>query len=919
MSTASVANPPASAHQLSYPGASPSAPQGSNGRASRLPSFVPDETPKPRPGPVVTRGGMTPRSTSIRTKFLLILLSIGLSILALVSVLAYRLSYGTIREERIGQIRLLRNTLTQQINDYYQRFRADLVTRAETDTTRSALAEFSAARQSLLRDLKQEQFVVDDAFLKKVTDANRAYLESTFRKGLQAARPDAKVPEVERWLPKDPTLSILQYVYVTVNPAPVGSKRQNYSPDEIVKNTGMDAQFRLAFVRTAFARAMGKYQPTFQNVATNVGADDLFLVDADGTVLYSVNRGFDFGTNLRNGPGQGTNFAQAFTYAWYGSQTASDANVDDRVALTDYALNEFAFDNSSAFAGAAVVNPNGTGRSGAMLYRIGTEGIDKLLSFDGRWEDIGLGKLGFAYMVGRDYVTRSEFRGLDQLTPDRKRSKINLAGQPVGETAILKTKVKQGVTEAMFEGDADKKSAGGRGEIGYVNSVGIASTGAFGLLSIPGMDAGIVITLKDHEAFATITTLRNSLQAIAGAVLVALIVISILVARSIARPINDLADAAAIIATGNNTVRAPVTTRDEVGKAAREFNAMVESRIAAQTRAEEENKALQGNIQELLMVVSDAADGDMTVRARVTDGALGNVADAFNLMVENIGDLLGSVQTAAARVNGAAGGLKGSADSLASGASTQAAQITHTVGALRQMSENLQVVSLNADGATNAANEAASAAEQGRRAVNEVVEGMERIRRSVQTGARKIKRLGERSMEISTILGTIQAISTQTDLLALNASIEAARAGEEGRGFTIVAEEVRKLSDRTGQAAKEIERLVAAMQSDTGEAVTGMETQVAEVERESTAVSGAGQELERIRHAITESAMLIGAINEASREQAVGAAAVVEFMGEVQAIASQAQAGSEQTREASAQLDGLAGELTGVVSKFKVG
>ena len=276
------------------------------------------------------------------------------------------------------------------------------------------------------------------------------------------------------------------------------------------------------------------------------------------------------------------------------------------------------------------------------------------------------------------------------------------------------------------------------------------------------------------------------------------------------------------------------------------------------------------------------------------------------------------MQTAAARVNNAAGGLKGGADTLAAGAATQAEQITQTVGALRQMSENLQAVSLNADSANAAATEAAGAAEQGRRAVGEVVEGMERIRRSVQTGARKIKRLGERSMEISTILGTIRAISTQTDLLALNASIEAARAGEEGRGFTIVAEEVRKLSDRTGQAAKEIERLVAAMQNDTGEAVSGMETQVAEVERESTAVTGAGHELERIGHAITESAMLIGAINEASREQAAGAASVVLYMGEVQAIADQAQAGSEQTRRASGELDGLAGELTRAVSKFKV-
>lgn len=929
MSIASVLTPFSSSQRLAYP-VPADAPEshGGNGALPQLTRIVLEDEPEQEvKAPIPTRMGPVPPKPqkkkqilgiSIRTKFLLILLTIGLGVLAFISVLAYRLSYGTIREERVGQVRLLRNALTRQVNEYFQRFRTDLVTRAENDTTRAALAELIAARQSLLRDLKQEQFVVDDAFMKEVSDANREYYESAFRKGLQLARPDAKLPEVDRWLTKDPVLSLLQYVYVTANPAPAGSKRQNYTPDDIAKNSEMDGQFRQAFAKTAYARTLGKYQPHFENVAANVGVDDLFLVDGDGTVLYSVNRGFDFCTNLRAGPGRGTNFAQAFTYAWYGAQTVSEANVDDRVALTDYALNEFSFDSSSAFAAAGVANPNGVGKSGTMLYRIGTDGLDKMLSFDNRWEEIGLGKMGFAYLVGRDYVIRSEYRGLDQLTPDRKRPKLNIAGQRVGDTAVLKAKVKQTGTETLFGENPATKFASGRGEISYLSSVGVASTGAFGLLSVPGMDTGIAITLKDSEAFAAVTALRNHLQAIAGTVLVALVVVSLLVARSITRPINGLADAAAVIATGNNTVRAPVISRDEVGKAAREFNAMVEARIAAQTKAEEENRMLQADIRNLLMVVSDAADGDMTVRAPVTDGALGNVADAFNLMVENIGELLGAVQSAAAKVNGAAGGLKGSSDALALGANRQVEHLDHTVGALRQMSENLQVVSLNADGANAAATEAASAADVGHRAVREVVEGMERIRQSVQTGARKIKRLGERSMEISAILGTIQAISSQTDLLALNASIEAARAGEEGRGFTIVAEEVRKLSERTALAAKEIERLVTAIQGDTGEAVTGMESQVAEVERESTAVAGAGMELERIRHAITESAMLIGAINEASREQASGAAAVVNFMGEVQTIAGQAQTGSEQTRHASADLDELANELTRAVGHFKV-
>jgi methyl-accepting chemotaxis protein len=321
----------------------------------------------------------------------------------------------------------------------------------------------------------------------------------------------------------------------------------------------------------------------------------------------------------------------------------------------------------------------------------------------------------------------------------------------------------------------------------------------------------------------------------------------------------------------------------------------------------------------MLEVVSEAADGDMTVRARVTEGALGNVADAFNLMLENIGETLQRVQHATTRVNEAAMNFQDASEQMAKGAAEQATQIGFTTLAMNQITSNLKVVSLNAESANAAADEARKAAEVGDAAVREVVSGMERIRRAVQAGARKIKRLGERSMEISSILGTIQSISAQTDMLALNASIEASRAGEEGRGFSIVAEEVRKLAERTQAAAREIEALVSTIQSDTNEAVITMDEQTAEVEREARVVSSAGTELERIRHSITESAMLISAMNTAAKEQAEGAGHVLDAMTVVQTIAEQAEGNSRRNREDSAGLTVLADDLFRSVAQFKVG
>ncbi|MCX6951206.1 MAG: HAMP domain-containing methyl-accepting chemotaxis protein [Verrucomicrobia bacterium] len=371
------------------------------------------------------------------------------------------------------------------------------------------------------------------------------------------------------------------------------------------------------------------------------------------------------------------------------------------------------------------------------------------------------------------------------------------------------------------------------------------------------------------------------------------------------------------MAGGDNAARMEVKSDDEIGALGDAFNQMLDARIKAKEDTEDYKK-LQEGIQILLQVTADASDGDFTVRAPVTDGALGNVSDAVNLMLENVGGLIKNVQESAKSVAKSALEIEAASEQLATGANTQNSEIVNTSSAVQEMAANTESVSTNAVAANEAAGRARRAAEEGAKAVQDVIVGMELIRENVQAGAKKIKRLGERSMEISTIVNTINQISAQTDMLALNAAIEAARAGEHGRGFTVVAEEVRKLAERAAAATQEIEKLVASIQAETNESVTSMEQQTSQVESGSKTVAGAGTSLEHIQVASAQSAELINEISLAAKQQVRGANGVVTAMQTVSEIAKQAQNGAVQTKRSTGALVKLANELLGSAAKFKV-
>ena len=348
------------------------------------------------------------------------------------------------------------------------------------------------------------------------------------------------------------------------------------------------------------------------------------------------------------------------------------------------------------------------------------------------------------------------------------------------------------------------------------------------------------------------------------------------------------------------------------------FNGFTSSVKSQQRRIEEENERLQADILGLLEVVSQAADGDLTARAAVGEGTLGNVADAFNQMMESWQELMTAVRTQLERTTHGVQELGQTSATMARGASDQARAVAEAAAAVQRIRAEIGQVSTDAETAAGAAKRTQDSAQQGARSVQDVVRGMESLRTLVQAGAKKIKTLGDRSMEITSIVGTIAKISEQTNMLALNAAIEAARAGEQGRGFSVVADEVRKLAERTAAATQEIDRLVRTIQAETNESVGAIERQTQVVEDEGRAVLTAGSELVRIESASNESATLAGGIVAVSRTNLNDAATVVGTMDGISGIARETERRAQESLRLSQGLGQAADQLQASLARFKV-
>jgi twitching motility protein PilJ len=397
-------------------------------------------------------------------------------------------------------------------------------------------------------------------------------------------------------------------------------------------------------------------------------------------------------------------------------------------------------------------------------------------------------------------------------------------------------------------------------------------------------------------------------------------------AKQIRSTAQELAGRFAALAQGNYSVRATVNTHDELGRLADSFNQMaaaIEANFAELSqRAAEQGQAkedLQRQVIRLLDDVEGAARGDLTVRAEVTADVLGAVADSFNLTIRSLRDIVSQVKRAAAAVNDAALQNEDFARSLSADALRQAEEISNSLNSIQEMTDSIQEVASNAREAANVTAQATEAAARGGEAVDRTVSGILEIRETVAETTRKVKRLAESSQEISKIVALISQIASRTNLLALNASIEAARAGESGRGFAIVADEVRQLADRAAKASKEIEQIVLQIQSETGNVMTAMEegTQlVIEGTRRAEQAKNSLDEIIEVSRRIDE---LVRAISQATVQQTETSRSVAQVMQSVELTANETSKEAQKVAASLQQLVSIARELQTSVGRFRVG
>ncbi|TFH01105.1 MAG: methyl-accepting chemotaxis protein [Calditrichales bacterium] len=333
---------------------------------------------------------------------------------------------------------------------------------------------------------------------------------------------------------------------------------------------------------------------------------------------------------------------------------------------------------------------------------------------------------------------------------------------------------------------------------------------------------------------------------------------------------------------------------------------------------QEDKEKLQRQIKDLLRIVSAAAEGDFTVNAQVTADTLGALADSFNLMVADLSALVRDVKKSVDQVTESTRGILVKTTAMTLGAENQAGE-TKRVGELaREMAALAGNTNISAQRSADSSDQTKQVAERGGVIVEQSIEAMHRIKETVIETSERVKILGENSTRIAEITEFIGDIANQTNLLALNATIEAARAGEAGRGFTVVADEIRALADRSRHAAEDITKLNEDIQTGMSATVKAMEMGKDEVVNGTRLVDDAGTALREILGAVDISNTAASEISKATGTQLSSSEDIVRVMEEIATIAHQTADGAKQTEKEIARLELLSKSLNDAVSKFKL-
>ncbi len=772
----------------------------------------------------------------IKNKLLLAILGIGiLPLIGAVSVISYSISEqinDALYKQASEKLTAVREMRREQIGDYFTQLKTIVASMANSGNTAAAVRDFSngfdPSAEPDAADLQSIQSYYQQDFLTQYKKLDPAVRDSDI-KGL-----------VDK---SDQSTLFYQARYISSNPNPVGSK-------QLLDQAASKGKFA-----SRYDRYHATYHPAFRKEQAEFGFYDLFLINNDGRVVYTVFKETDYAASLTKGGLAGSGLAKAWQAA---TQVAKG-----QVALTDFAAYIPSYGAPAAFMSAPVFD--GEQRIGTLVVQISQEQLNKLMTSNKRWTNIGLGDTGESLLVGPDGLTRSESRLLLD-APETFLQKIAETGLQ-SDKALAAIKLRQASSGYLKIQSAALPQAlqGTSGILQEKDYLGRDAIIAYAPVNVLGQKWVIFSQMDQDEAFAAVAVIIASITQNTLIILVVVTLIAagvgLTIARMLINPLHELVQSFQELAQG------------------------------------------QGNLQ-------------VQLASAQRDDEIGELSVAFNAFIRNIRDIVMEVSSSASELSQVALTLRHQMDQTLHGMSEQRAKSQTIASAMTEFAASIDEVARNSHDTFNAMTLADQVTVSGTDNAQRSASEIDKLAQGTKYSAESMSYLSQQIQDISTVLEVINGIASQTSLLALNAAIEAARAGEMGRGFAVVADEVRSLSSRTQSSTVEIQKKMELLRTAAEQSVTHVTAAHVNAESSIGLVHQTAAEIEQIHQLVSDVQTMHAQITSALSQQQ---STVKDIEANVIEIHALSQTGEQHTSLASSEterLQALSSRLSELVGRF---
>ncbi len=697
---------------------------------------------------------------------------------------------------------------------------------------------------------------------------------------------------------------VLQYRYIFANPSPLGEKFK-------LDDAGDGSEF---------SRIHARVHPFMRSTLTRFGYYDTFLIDLEGTIVYTTFKELDFTTSLDNtGSTTGPSTPSARTGLGDVFRRARRATKPDFTALSDFAPYFLSYEDQASFLAVPIFDK--TKIVGVLAVQVPIDQINAVMTYNKKWKDVGLGASGETYLVGPDFKARSLSRFMIE-EKDNYLKAIGAAGVSADLLKLINVKDSNIGLQPVDTPGAREAITGQAGYKIFPDYRNIPVLSAYAPVNILGLRWAILSEIDEDEAFLSVAKLRNQIGVWAVGVALALLLVGFLIGfsliRSVTRPLGQLQATVGRVSSGDYDARALITGSDELGQLGSALNDLLDERLARLAQIEKENEQLNNSIVDLLQAVAKLARRDLTIQVTVTEDVTGPMADALNLMTKETAKVLRDVTNISLQVATASDKVKTKSDAVIAVANEERTKVEQTSVDLAKAAAEMNHIAELAETCRIAADNAINTTQKALETVTSTVSGINSTRDIIRETEKRIKRLGERSQEISGVVSIINSIAERTSILALNASMHAASAGEAGRGFAVVAEEVQRLAENARTATAQITTLVSNIQVETAETVNTMNSAITQVVEGSKLAERAGEEMQQTRQT---TAVLVASVQEIAATSARQAEATQVLQERAHEIRESTQLTSQELAEQTVQTNSLveyAKDLLAAVRVFKL-